>query len=111
MNALAGSRISGRLEADLRSRRLLIGIPLAAAALIAIGATVLAKSALLSAFYRFELATVEASGLLGCLVAGSQFERGQHLRRAWFLLGFCYALIFVGDLTLTTGPFSHYPWT
>jgi len=44
-------------------------------------------------------------------VAALQFEAGHFLRRAWLLLGACYALICVGDLTLTTGPFSQYPWT
>jgi hypothetical protein len=81
------------------------------ASLIALGALVLAGSPALPTFYRFELAMVEASGLIGCLVAGRQFEAGHFLRRAWFLIGGCYGLIFLGDLTLTTGPFSQYPWT
>jgi hypothetical protein len=99
------------VEADLKSRHLLAAVPLAAATLIALGAFLLAESPALPSFYRFELATVEASGFVGCLVAGRQFEAGHFLRRAWFLIGACYALIFVGDLTLTTGVFSQYPWT
>lgn len=39
----------------------------------------------------------KALALLGCLAAALAFERGDYLRRAWLLLGGCYALLLVND--------------
>jgi hypothetical protein len=64
-----------------------------------------------AAFYRAEVATMEAFACLGSLAAALQLQRGDYLRNAWLLLAFSYSLYFVGDLTLTTGPFANHSWT
>ncbi len=35
--------------------------------------------------------------LAGCLAAAVAFERGDYLRRAWFISGLCFLLLLVGD--------------
>jgi hypothetical protein len=62
-------------------------------------------------FYRAEVATMEAFACLGSLAAALQLQRGDYLRNAWLLFAFSFSLYFVGDLTLTTGPFSDRSWT
>ncbi|HMI87328.1 MAG TPA: hypothetical protein VK550_24740, partial [Polyangiaceae bacterium] len=64
-----------------------------------------------AAFYRVEVATMEAWALMGVVGAALQLQRGDYLRNAWLLFAFSYALYFVGDLTLTTGVFSDQSWT
>jgi hypothetical protein len=64
-----------------------------------------------AAFYRGEIATVEAFAVLGTLAAALQLQRGDYLRNAWLLFAFSYLLYFVGDLTLTTGVYSERSWT
>jgi hypothetical protein len=89
--------------------RALIAVPLASAVLLSI--SLLFGGADRSGFYRVELAIVEGLGFWGCLAAALIFENGDYLRRAWLLEMSCFGLIFVGDLTLTTGIFSNRPWT
>jgi hypothetical protein len=62
-------------------------------------------------FYRAEVAIMEGWALTGTVVAALQLQRGDYLRMAWLLFAFSYCLYFVGDLTLTTGPFSDRSWT
>jgi hypothetical protein len=64
-----------------------------------------------AAFYRAEVATMEAWAFVGALAAALQFQRGDYLRNAWLVFAFSYSLYFVGDLTLTTGVFSDRSWT
>jgi hypothetical protein len=89
--------------------RALIAVPFLSALLLAIALAVAGPER--AGLYRVELAVVEGLGFWGCLAAALIFESGDYLRRAWFLEMSCFGLIFVGDLTLTTGPFSNKPWT
>jgi hypothetical protein len=90
--------------------RALIAIPIVSATLLAI-ALALTSGHERAGLYRAELAIVEGLGFWGCLAAALIFEGGDYLRRAWLLEMSCFGLIFVGDLTLTTGMFSNKPWT
>lgn len=89
----------------------LVVLPVTMAVAVLVGGLLLAGSAFLPDFYRAELAIVELSGLVGCLAGASRFARGDYQRRAWMLIGLCFLLIMIGDLTLTTGVFSDRPWT
>lgn len=89
--------------------RALMAVPVLAATLLGIALAVVGPDK--AGLYRVELAIVEGLGFWGCLAAALIFESGDYLRRAWFLEMSCFGLIFVGDLTLTTGPFSNRPWT
>ena len=89
--------------------RALIAIPLVSATLLSIALAVMGPER--ASLYRVELGIVEGLGFWGCLAAALIFESGDYLRRAWLLEMSCYGLIFVGDLTLTTGIFSDRPWT
>jgi hypothetical protein len=89
--------------------RALIGVPLLSATLLTIALA--ASGPDRAGLYRVELAVVEGLGFWGCLAAALIFENGDYLRRAWLLEMSCFGLIFVGDLTLTTGIFSNRPWT
>lgn len=51
-------------------------------------------------FLRTEIEMVKALALVGSWAAALQFERGDYLRRAWFLIGGCMALLLLRDLTL-----------
>ena len=90
---------------------LLVVLPLTVGIAVVVGVLLLTGSPFLPDFFRAELALVEFTGLVGCLAAASRFERGDYLRRAWMLIGLCFLLIMIGDLTLTTGVFSDRPWT
>jgi hypothetical protein len=95
---------------DSRQRfRALIAVPIVSATLLTIALLVMGRER--GGLYRAELAIVEGLGFWGCLAAALIFEGGDYLRRAWLLEMSCYGLIFVGDLTLTTGIFSDRPWT
>lgn len=104
---------SSRPPAESPSRhprfRALIAIPLVSATLLSIAIMVTGPER--AGLYRVELGIVEGLGFWGCLAAALIFEGGDYLRRAWLLEMSCYGLIFVGDLTLTTGIFSNKPWT
>jgi len=89
--------------------RALIAVPILSATLLSIALAVSGPET--AGLYRVELAIVEGLGFWGCLAAALIFESGDYLRRAWFLEMSCFGLIFVGDLTLTTGIFSNRPWT
>ncbi|HMJ52605.1 MAG TPA: hypothetical protein VK540_11030 [Polyangiaceae bacterium] len=88
---------------------LLLGGPLLAGIVMALA--LLAIGPERAAFYRVEVAAMEAFACLGSLAAALQFRRGDYLRNAWLLFAFSYLLYFVGDLTLTTGLFSDRSWT
>ena len=90
--------------------RALIAVPIVSAALLTI-ALALTTGGERAGLYRAELAIVEGLGFWGCLAAALIFEGGDYLRRAWLLEMSCFGLIFIGDLTLTTGVFSNKPWT
>jgi hypothetical protein len=90
--------------------RLLIAVPIVSAAVLTL-ALVLTSGHERAGLYRAELAIVEGLGFWGCLAAALIFEGGDYMRRAWLLEMSCFGLIFVGDLTLTTGVFSNRPWT
>jgi hypothetical protein len=104
---------SSRPPSDYPNRhprfRALIAIPLVSATLLAIAFATTGPDR--AELYRTELAIVEGLGFWGCLAAALIFDGGDYLRRAWLLEMSCYGLIFVGDLTLTTGIFSNRPWT
>ena len=89
--------------------RALMALPFVSALLLSIALAT--SGADRSGLYRVELAIVEGLGFWGCLAAALIFESGDYLRRAWLLEMSCFGLIFVGDLTLTTGVFSDKPWT
>ena len=95
-------------NAHLRLRALL-AVPLVSALLLTIALAT--SSGDRTGLYRVELGVVEGLGFWGCLAAALIFESGDYLRRAWLLEMSCFGLIFVGDLTLTTGIFSDKPWT
>jgi hypothetical protein len=90
---------------------MLVVLPVTVAIAVVAGARWLTGSAFLPDFYRAELAVVEFIGLVGCMAAAHRFGRGDYLRRAWILIGLCFLLILIGDLTLTTGVFSDRSWT
>jgi hypothetical protein len=92
-----------------RRFRALIAFPVASAAILSLAFLLSGPDR--AELYRAELAIVQALGFWGCFAAALIFESGDYLRRAWLLQMVCYALIFVGDLTLTTGMFSQRPWT
>jgi hypothetical protein len=48
---------------------------------------------------RGEIETVKILALAGAWAAMLAFERGEYLRRAWFLSGLCYALLLIRDVT------------
>ena len=88
---------------------LLLGGPLLAGLLVTVVLNLIGPER--AGFYRVEVATMEAFACLGSLAAALQLQRGDYLRNAWLLFAFSYSLYFVGDLTLTTGPFSDRSWT
>jgi hypothetical protein len=51
-------------------------------------------------FRRIDIELVKIMGMVGCWIAAFSFSRGEYLRRAWFLLGFCFFLLLVRDVTL-----------
>jgi hypothetical protein len=103
-------RGTSRTPAPSRHRRFrtLMAIPIASAMALSIALAFAGPDK--AALYRAEIAIAQALGFWGCLAAALIFDSGDYLRRAWVLEMLCYALIFVGDLTLTTGVFSHQPW-
>lgn len=88
---------------------LFLGGPLLAGSLMAAVLVVIGPER--AAFFRVEVAIMEAWALSGSLAAALHFQRGDYLRNAWLLFAFSYGLYFVGDLTLTTGVFSDRSWT
>ncbi len=55
--------------------------------------------ALRATLVKVEIEGVKVLALLGCVAAATAFERGEYLRRAWWLTGLCYALLVTRDLT------------
>jgi hypothetical protein len=74
--------------------RLLVVLPLALAAVIAVGAPGLGDPTELGALYLSHVAA-KALACAGCLIAARAFERGSRLRTAWSLYAGGYALIAV----------------
>lgn len=54
-------------------------------------------------FLRTEIELAKALNLLGAWAAAASFDRGDYLRRAWFLIGACMALLLLRDVTLVPG--------
>jgi hypothetical protein len=54
-----------------------------------------------------EVETVKIFALAGSLAAASAFDRGDYLRRAWLVHGFCYVFLLLRDLLFTVW-FDHY---
>jgi hypothetical protein len=106
--APSGPTMTASTNRHLRFR-VLIAVPLVSATVLALAMAMSGPDR--AGLYRAELAIVEALGFWGCLAAALIFDGGDYLRRAWLLEMSCYGLIFVGDLTLTTGVFSGKPWT
>jgi hypothetical protein len=90
-------------------RWLFLGGPLLAGSIMALVLVFIGPER--AAFYRGEVAIMEAWALAGSLAAALQLQRGDYLRNAWLLFAFSYSLYFVGDLTLTTGVFSDRSFT
>jgi hypothetical protein len=89
--------------------RALIAVPMLSAVFLSIALAIAGPER--AGLYRVELAIVEGLGFWGCLAAALIFESGDYMRRAWLLEMSSFGLIFVGDLTLTTGIFSDRSWT
>lgn len=53
-----------------------------------------------------EITLVKLAAVIGCLSAARALERGEHLRRAWFLLAFGTGLFLVRDAVGELGPAS-----
>jgi hypothetical protein len=68
-----------------------------------IGDALLQGSASYTTFLRAEIELAKALNLLGAWAAAVSFDRGDYLRRAWFLIGACMALLLLRDLTLVPG--------
>jgi hypothetical protein len=54
-------------------------------------------------FLRVEIELAKTLNLLGAWAAALSFDRGDYLRRAWFLIGACMALLLLRDLTIVPG--------
>jgi hypothetical protein len=80
--------------------RLLALFPLAWALAFLATSAALAGSPSHPAFLRVEIEAVKVLTLFGSWAAALVFDRGDYLRRAWFLIGLCMALLLLRDLTL-----------
>ncbi len=78
----------------------LVLLPFAWAVLMLAGHLSLAGTAADAPFMRTQLELAKALALVGATVAALGFGRGEYLRRAWFLIGGCMALLLLRDLTL-----------
>jgi hypothetical protein len=75
-------------------RRLLL-VPAAALAVFLAGRLLLPASAL-RLFYRIDVIVVAALAVAGCVGAARAFDRGDHLRLAWYLNGASYLFVLLG---------------
>lgn len=73
--------------------------PLVYAAVFAAVAWLLLDAAALGSFIIGQRLILRVLAIVGCVAAATVFERGEHLRRAWWLLGFAAILIFLRDLS------------
>jgi len=55
--------------------------------------TMVAHGASMDEAYRVEGLLARAAAALGCGIAAAQFDRGDHMRRAWLILGTTYVLL------------------
>jgi hypothetical protein len=86
--------------------RVLSALPwLAAAAVIAIGASV--AGATNDVILRAPLDAVRVAAAAACVVAATAFEPGERLRRAWLLNGVFLIVLFARDITLALWPNDH----
>ena len=60
-------------------------------------------------FMRAEIEAVKALALIGCWMAAFSFEKGDYLRRAWFLNGVCYLFLLSRDAIFIPGFLGHSP--
>lgn len=80
--------------------RLLVVFPLAwALAFLALNAAFLGTPEYRT-FLRIEIELAKGMALFGSWAAALAFARGEYLRKAWFLIGLCMALLLLRDLTL-----------
>jgi len=80
--------------------RVLLVAPLVWAGVLGLGHLLLHGGSAYDAFLRTEIEMAKAMTLLGSWAAALAFERGAYLRRAWFFIGLCMALLLLRDLTL-----------
>jgi len=85
------------------SMRALAVFPLAWLVAFLIGDTLLQGTPSHATFLRTEVELAKLLNLLGAWAAAVSFDRGDYLRRAWFLIGACMALLLLRDLTLLPG--------
>jgi len=87
--------------------RVLVAFPLVWGVAFIIGYQMFVGSPSLPVFMRTEVEMVKALGLIGSWVAAWSFDRGDYLRKAWFLIGLCFAFLLLRDLTvIVPGPFQ-----
>ena len=55
-------------------------------------------AALRATLVKVEIEGAKVLALLGCVAAATAFERGEYLRRAWWLTGLCYGLLIARDI-------------
>ncbi len=82
------------------SYRLMVALPLAWGAAFLVGDALFFGTPHYPVFMRSEVELVKVLALYGSWAAAFAFERGDYLRRAWFLIGGCMALLLVRDATL-----------
>jgi hypothetical protein len=87
--------------------RVLVALPLVWGVAFLIGYNLFVNTPALPVFMRTEIELVKTLGLIGSWVAAFAFQRGDYLRKAWFLIGACFAFLLLRDLTvILPGPFE-----
>lgn len=82
------------------SRWALAALPvLLCAALYLLLRAMIAHGAAVDDLYRWEGLLARAAAAVGCGIAAAQFDRGDHMRRAWLILGLTYVLLLLNALT------------
>lgn len=64
-----------------------------------------ARTGNMAEWYRVEGLLARLAAALGCAIAAVQFDRGDHMRRAWFTMGAAYAILIANALLF--GSSSH----
>lgn len=80
--------------------RWLVGLPLLWGGVFVVVANLLLGTPAYEVFLRSEIEAAKLVSLVGGLAAALAFERGEYLRRAWFLVGGSTGFFLVRDLTL-----------
>jgi hypothetical protein len=87
--------------------RALVAFPLLWGVAFIIGYNLFVNTPGFPVFMRTEVELVKAFGLIGSWTAAFAFHRGDYLRKAWFLIGACFAFLLLRDLTvIVPGPFQ-----